>query len=1153
MGKPGEPFAARTILGWSIFGPISANIKSRDGERVRVNFLKYSDNPVETALVRQFLELDSLGIFDKKGMSIEDRKALKTLEDTTKRVNGRYEVGMLWKSPDPWLPDNKTMAESRLESLRKRLSRDHQLHEQYSQFMAKMLTKGYARKLTEDEAAARTSKTWYLPHHAVFHPRKPGKVRVVFDAAAKYRGVSLNDQLVHGPDLTNSLLGVLVRFRERPMALVGDIEGMFLQVQVPEEDTECLRFLWWDNGDITGCVSEFKMVRKIFGAKDSPCCCIYALRRSSDDSSGYSAEAVKAVKDSFYIDDYFESVDTIGTGTVRIQEVSRVAKEGGGFHMTGWLSNSREVLASVPECERAVPTLDLDLDDFPLSRALGVMWDVQEDVFKFTVVPNDKPATKRGVLSTISSLFDPVGFVCPVVLKAKNILQRLWGQKLDWDDTLPPDELDAWEAWKEELQSLSVIKLPRCHLSCQLEVQEITLHYFSDASGSGYGICSFLRFVYISGEVHCSFVTGRSRCAPVKTASIPRLELQAACLAVKVHQTLKDEITYDLNKVVFWTDSQTVLQYIANESKRFNVYVANRVAEIRETTSVEQWRHCPGEYNPADDASRGLSPGDLSMEHRWWHGPSFLWEAEENWPMTVVQPLPDDNAELKKNVTVNLTTKPDGEKPSGVEKMIADSKSWSELVDKTAWLTSMGKIALVPERLTEEERETAVMWLVKIAQEVCFGPEIVLLKKGKNVPTGSKIADLRPILTDGVLRVGGRLENAPTLSADEKHPVILPSGHDVSWLIMRETHKKAAHAGREQTLAISRHRFWILGGRRLAKKTVRECFECRKQNAQPMQQVMAPLPACRLTPYKPSFTYTGVDLWGPIEVKRGRSVVKRWGCLFTCLTTRAVFLEVVPSLSTDDFILVLRIFISRRGPPASIFCDCGSNFIGCERLLREALQEWNKQAIEDEMRQKGIVWSFQPPTASHMSGVWERLVKIAKGHLRTLSANCQLTDCGLRALLAEAEAVMNGRPLCPASSDPEDMEVLTPNHFLLHRKVEGLPPGVFVKEDSLLRHEWKKVQYLLNLFWERWISEYIPSLQRLEKWRSVRQNLKVGNMVLIADESVKRGQWPIGKVTRIVESVDGMVRSAYVQTETSELHRPIAKLCFLEAAEKSDN
>jgi len=290
------------------------------------------------------------------------------------------------------------------------------------------------------------------------------------------------------------------------------------------------------------------------------------------------------------------------------------------------------------------------LDELPIERALGVLWNVGKDVFQFEVFKPDKPVTKRGILSAISFLYDPVGFVCPVVLEAKKIMQRLWKLQLGWDDPVPECELAHWERWKSELSALTQVQIPRCHFQLCGEVKEISLHQFSDVSDEGYGMCAYLRFVYEDGSIQCSFVTGKSKAMPVRPISIPRLELQTGTLSARIYQVCREELTYKIERVVFWTDSQTTLQYIKNESKRFHAYVANRITEIREITSLDQWRHCPGKLNSADDASRGLKPQKLTDQYRWWKGPEFLWESEENWPQAEIGEVSQDDPEVRDEV-----------------------------------------------------------------------------------------------------------------------------------------------------------------------------------------------------------------------------------------------------------------------------------------------------------------------------------------------------------------------------------------------------------------------------------------------------------------------------------------------------------------------
>jgi len=279
-------------------------------------------------------------------------------------------------------------------------------------------------------------------------------------------------------------------------------------------------------------------------------------------------------------------------------------------------------------------------------------------------------------------------------------------------------------------------------------------------------------------------------------------------------------------------------------------------------------------------------------------------------------------------------------------------------------------------------------------------------------------------------------------------------------------------------------------------------------------------------------------------VKSGRNSAKRWGCLFTCLTTRAVFLELVLSLETDDFIMVLRQFVSRRGTPEEIRSDRGTNFVGAERELQDSIRGWNNTKIYQELQQKGVKWAFHPPTAAHMSGVWERLVQSAKKHLKAIVGDRLLSEFALRTLFTEVKFITNNRPIVASSDDPADLETLILNHFLLQRKVTGFPPGVFVKEDHLDR-QWRKVQYLTNVFWKRWISEYLPTLTEREKWLNDQRNVRVGDLVLILEENL-HNKWNLGRVTEVFLGRDSRVRSAKVKTSSMELHRPFVKLCLLD-------
>ena len=256
--------------------------------------------------------------------------------------------------------------------------------------------------------------------------------------------------------------------------------------------------------------------------------------------------------------------------------------------------------------------LDLDLDLLPLERVLGVQWCVESDCFQFSIVLQDKPCTRRGILSTVSSIFDPLGFVAPLLLDRKSILQELCRHEVGWDDPIPDDIQVKWEKWRADLLQVQRISIPRCYKPENFgRVVNAQLHHFLDASVKGYGQCSYLRLTDEHQRIHCSFVMGKSRVAPLKPVTILRLELTAAVCSVRVSQQLRQELEYHIDQEYFWTDSRVVLGYISNESRRFHVFVAKRVQEIQENTSVDQWKYVESKQNPADEASRGMKAQEL--------------------------------------------------------------------------------------------------------------------------------------------------------------------------------------------------------------------------------------------------------------------------------------------------------------------------------------------------------------------------------------------------------------------------------------------------------------------------------------------------------------------------------------------------------------
>ena len=541
----------------------------------------------------------------------------------------------------------------------------------------------HARKIPEDCISTQGKQVWYLPHHPVFHPQKPGKTRVVFDCAAKFQNTSLNDQLLQGPDMTSGLMGVLLRFRLEFVAFIADIEKMFLQVRVAPNDCDLLRFLWWPDGDLTEKPVDHQMLVHIFGASSSPSCSSFALKKTANDNrNDFDVQTVDTVHRNFYVDDCLKSVPTKEEASKQVSELTKLLARG-GFHLTKFISNHREVMLTIPEEERAKSVKNLDLERLPVDRALGMQWDVEDDTISFRTAVQRQVDTRRKILSLVSSVYDPLGFAAPLILPAKKLLQELHKMGYGWDDVIPEEHLKYWQEWIINLPKLNVIKVPRCIKPNRFaELRSIQLHNFSDASEEGYGAVSYLRLEDTKGAVSISLLLGKSRVAPLKTVTIPRLELTAA--TIKLSKKVQEEIDLPIHREVFWTDSTIVLQYIRNQTRRFQTFVANRLATIHENSSPDQWRHVSSTANPADDASRGIKANDVTKIKRWLQGPEFLRQDEQFWPEQPKEltDLPDDDKEVKKVKIQSYAVL----RENPVDALLYRHSSWFSLLKAVAWL-----------------------------------------------------------------------------------------------------------------------------------------------------------------------------------------------------------------------------------------------------------------------------------------------------------------------------------------------------------------------------------------------------------------------------------------------------------------------------------
>ncbi len=670
-GTKEQPLAFNTVFGWTLFGATRGKVDTSNVNICLSTSLKRTSSHVNKLwvdsgstkdlsinatythspqipdlerLVEEFWIQEHNGIVPCRdvAMSVEDVAASKQLESGTRLVEGRYEVPMLWIDQAIKLPNNIPLAKKRFAYLQKRLRADPKLYEQYKDTIKKYVDTGKAKRLTKEEASTTSDKTWYTPTHPVFHPNKP-KPRVVNDAAAEYRGVSLNKSLVTGPDNLNNLAGVLMRFRVGHIVLKADIEAMFHQVRVSPDDADSLRFLWSDDIHSDDPPFSMQMLVHIFGAKDSLTCSIHALHQTARDNiSKFSPATIETVLKSFYVDDLLKSTLTEEEAIVLAKELIAILRCG-GFRLTKWMSNSEVVLQSIPQSEIATNML-VDLDSETIERALGALWSVLDDTLTFRFDPKDIVDSKRGILKVTSSIFDPLGLLAAFILVAKILLQELWRHDIGWDDEISGEYLDAWREWLVSAEKISDVRVDRCYMSLKEPVSEIQLHIFCDASESAYGTVAYLRYSFKAGGHKCALIMSKSKLAPIKTVTLPRLELCSALVGARLSKMILYELDVPIERTFYWADSTLALQYIYSTSNRYKVYVANRVTEIHELSSKEQWNHVPGEINPADMLTRGVKdPSDLMRPNKFgtsfFDATEFLKKDEVDWPHQIIEPL----------------------------------------------------------------------------------------------------------------------------------------------------------------------------------------------------------------------------------------------------------------------------------------------------------------------------------------------------------------------------------------------------------------------------------------------------------------------------------------------------------------------------------
>jgi len=1103
---------------------------------------------IKAAKIDDFYESESLGIscqpkcgnckcgecpIGGKQYTLQQERELAMIEGNLRIEEERWYVSYPWKRSPTELPNNYSSAFGMLKSTEKRLSKNQELATKYQDQIDDMLARGVARKMPEEEIQEYTGPQYYIAHHEVLSGSESTPCRLVFNSSAKFNGHVLNDYWAKGPDMLNNLLGVLLRFRENKIAISGDIKKMYHAIKIEGVDQQTHRFLWREMN--TRKPDTYVMTSLSFGDRPAAAIAAVALKKTAEMAGEEFPNASVTIKNNSYVDDIIDSFDNKAKATEMTEQIDSVLKKG-GFEVKKWIVSGQPVEDEMQVCS----TKSNGDERKTTSTVLGVIWDVSRDQLRYKVKLNfsqrhrkvrlesdveedelleklPEVLTKRILLSQVNGVHDPLGLATPFTVKAKILLRRLNELMLDWDDSIPPEEREPWVQFFVELFEMEDIRFARSTKPDGAKGQPILI-IFSDASEQAFGACAYIRWELEEGGFESRLLLAKSRLAPLKKITTVRLELNAALLSARLKEFIHKEISYSFARTYLIVDSEIVRAMTQRDSYGFNTFVAVRIGEIQEKTEKDEWYWVEGGLNIADIISRGTKPAGLMGE--WQSGPKFLMETEENWPTKQGM----NESVLPEQVVMKMKA---CEEVRGVDQVIniQNFSSYDKLIRVTARARSMFQkipqaglknACRFPDR--QQLAEAEMLWIRSSQVEL-----------EDNIPEHT-YKRLGTQLINGIIVIGSRMESWRECTYNNENPILLSAKSGFAKLYASKIHDEA-HLGVSATAAKIRAKYWIVGLRKLLRSIKFRCVICKKLGHELQKQCMGQLPAYRLKP-APAWSYTGLDLFGPFDIKgeaNKRSRSKGYGVIFTCMLSRAVHLDISTSYDTESFLLVLRRFIAIRGSPLKFWSDQGSQLQSANKEMQQAMANLNRKLLVEFGVVNHIDWDFGPPDAPWQNGCTESLIKSVKKSLTVVIGEQALTFSEMQTVLFEVASLINERPIGRHPTMVDDGVYLSPNDLLLARSNNKIPAGPFnLTTNKYVRHRF--VQKITEAFWCKWTEEFFPSLIVQQKWHTQHRNVKVGDVVLVQDSGMIKGKWRLGKVIKADASPrDGFVRKVDIQ------------------------
>lgn len=1020
--------------------------------------------------VEQLWDVESLGI------NVIEEESKAPVKPTW---NGeRYVVPLMWKG-DERPQTNRDMAQKRLNRAVYKMNDDKM--QWYDRYMHDKYEEGVIALSTEEELSS--SSAFFLPHHTV--SKSGSKDRIVFDASAVDGcGRSLNDYLLTGENLLPKLYNVLLRFRTKRIAYQGDIEAAFHTIALNQEDFRYVQFLWQQ--------SVFHFNRLPFGLVCSP----YLMNLTVDyHLSLIDSEQAKTLNRGKYVDDMSGTCDDRPTAFEKLKETKEI------FKLAGMNIHKERVSG----------------DDVEPSKFLGLIWSAREDQLGIRL-PTEvaTPTTKREFLSFLNKTFDPLGVLVPWTVTGKLLFQESCSATSSWDDTLSEGLAVKVDRWRQELTVETQVLFPRYVVDDGVEFR-----VFGDASEKAY--CAVVYAVFPNGTTN--LLSAKSRLAPLsKSFTIPRLELMAAWIATNLGQTIVS--TYDIGqkpRVTFYSDSKDVLYWLQRR-RPLKVFVKNRVDQILEKTSLNDWYYIPTELNPADLGTRGKSLKFTIDSSFWWHGPSShdlptVPFCEENSTPSELARGEEKRISIEKPVTVVAQ-----EEEIITVFPIESCSKLKHAVYRVGWIKRFISNARKPlaervldRRLNNLELTDALEYWIIEAQCRVYRKEIASINAGdRYLQKGSSLQNCRPYLNeDGLLLSCHRTGEEPK--------IVLPPFSYITTLIIQDAHEISFHQGVTATASILSGKYLI--GRAAIRRVVDTCRRCRRYRGKAYSSLEGGMPVYR-TEFDRAFGKVGMDYFGPLYRLDGE---KYWVLLITCMVTRAIHLEVVRSQNTSDAVLALRRFFALRGTPSVIMSDNARSFRRLQHIVPESVK-----------------FTYIPERAPWFGGFWERLVGVTKRAMRITLHNCRLSMEEMTVVLYELSLQLNLRPLTPFNPGSPP---LTPAQFLF-----GVPTvsGVLhpaANPDSSTVKAWRTRVQVSRHLERRWRREYLSTLRNWNSsGRGKPERLPPVGTVVLVHEDKRRSKWPIATVERLLPGPDGKVRVAEIRLRGNITRRPIDKLFYLEDA-----